>query len=278
MDRMRMPGPPSAGSIDLSITALVIFGILFFPTVYITYKHGKPGMMCWPILVSFFLMRFAYDIEHILRRNEPDIPTAVTMITYPGIVVCLAYTIIGMIFEAMNLVSTPSGRWSRKAVLGVIHLGTLLGVALASLGGTPSKERPGQVTNPTIEKAGNIIMLVMMLVVLGWWWHAAQRVFSAMQETNFGAARALVIAALPGVFIQLIRQVHGVYFAFTRDATLDPITGSLGTKIILMFVPQLCIVVIAVASGWMSKNARPRPKISRIESIDIEISRGWVSA
>ncbi|KAJ3532715.1 hypothetical protein NM208_g8315 [Fusarium decemcellulare] len=252
----RMPPPPSAGSIDLSITALVIFGILFFPTVYITFKHGKPGMLCWPILMSFFLMRFAYDIEHILRRNEPDIPTAVTMITYPGIVVCLAYTIIGMIFEAMNLVSTPSGRWSRKAVLGVIHLGTLLGIALASLGGTPSKERPGQVTNPTIEKAGNIIMLVIMLVVLGWWWHAAQRVFSAMQEANFGAARALVVAALPGVFYSV--DTTGPRRLLCLHPRRDP--GSNYWK------PR----------GWMSKNARPRPKISRIESIDIEISRGWV--
>lgn len=91
---------PSNNTLNLSYAALGIFGALLLPSVYITWKHGKAGIICWPIFVSFFVLRFVSDAYLIIRKNDPEEPTTVTMMTNAGGIVCLSLTLIGMIYEA----------------------------------------------------------------------------------------------------------------------------------------------------------------------------------
>lgn len=94
-----LPPPPSADKIHLAIASLIIFGLLLFPAIWITWKHGKRGMICWPIFVSFFPLRFVSDAWQIAQRNEPEIPNTVTIMTNAGSIACLSLTLIGMVYE-----------------------------------------------------------------------------------------------------------------------------------------------------------------------------------
>ena len=83
----------------LAIADLVLYILLLFPVIRITWRHGKAGMVCWPIFISFFPLRFVSDAYQIAKRNEPSIPNAVAIMTNAGSIACLSLTIIGLIYE-----------------------------------------------------------------------------------------------------------------------------------------------------------------------------------
>lgn len=96
----QLPGPPSDSIIDLAIAELSIYIVLFVPTLWITWKHGKAGMTCWGIFVCIFPMRFASDIYQVLHRHDPAIPNAALIVTQAGTLACLSMTVIGLVYEA----------------------------------------------------------------------------------------------------------------------------------------------------------------------------------
>ncbi|KAI8717609.1 hypothetical protein NCS52_00837300 [Fusarium sp. LHS14.1] len=263
---------PSNNTLNLSYAALGIFGALLLPSVYITWKHGKPGIICWPIFVSFFVLRFVSDAYLIIRKNDPEEPTTVTMMTNAGGIVCLSLTLIGMIYEAVNLIPSQSKRWGRKIMLGATHLGNTVGIGMAAYAGKPDDDAPGGVKDETLNKVGNILMFLVMVVVLFWLWPSAKRVFSARQEVNYKESKALIMAAGPGIVLQLIRLSYSLTYAFNRIESLDPVTGSFATRLVLMFGTQLCIVLVIIAGGWFSKDALP-PSLIKVGAADVEMNR-----
>lgn len=98
--------PPSLSIIQIAAAEIVIYTILLPPTWYITWKHGKKGMACWTVLISFYGMRFASDIWQIINRNEPNIPGVLLVVTNAGSVACLTLTIIGILYETYVILAT----------------------------------------------------------------------------------------------------------------------------------------------------------------------------
>ncbi|KAJ3524501.1 hypothetical protein NM208_g12041 [Fusarium decemcellulare] len=252
---------PSQNNINLSYAALGIFGVLLLPSVYITWKHGKAGIICWPIFVSFFGLRFVSDAYLIIHKDDVEEPNTVTLMTNAGSIVCLSLTLIGMVYEAVSIVPSPSRRLGRKIMLGVTHLANTVGIGMAAYAGKADENEPGGVKNETLNKIGNLLIFLVMVVVLFWLWPAAKRVLAARQETNYKAAKVLLIAVVPGTVLQLIRLSYSLTYAFNRIPSLDPVTGSFATRLILMFGTQLFIVLVVIAGGWMSKDVRPNSQV-----------------
>lgn len=93
--------PMATGAdLGLAIADLVIYALLLPAAMWVTWKHGMSGMVCWPIFVSYFGLRFAADIHQIQNRNGPLIPDLIVSMTNAGSIACLSLTIIGMVYEA----------------------------------------------------------------------------------------------------------------------------------------------------------------------------------
>lgn len=92
--------PVSSEVVNLAIAELVLYGLMFPPAVWITWKHGKKGMVCWPIFVSHFAMRFIADIYQVIKRDEPLLPNQFNIMTSAGSLACLSLTLIGIVYEA----------------------------------------------------------------------------------------------------------------------------------------------------------------------------------
>lgn len=92
--------PVSTNVINLAIADLIIYALLLPPTIWITWKHGKAGMVAWPIFVSYFGLRFIADIYQIVNQDKPLIPSAIVLFTTAGSIACLTLTLIGVIYEA----------------------------------------------------------------------------------------------------------------------------------------------------------------------------------
>lgn len=100
MSSSELPGPPPTSIINLAIAELCIYAVLFIPTLWITWKHGKQGMTCWTLLVSYFPLRFASDITQIINRNEPQVANVTLIVTEAGTIACLTLTLIGLVYES----------------------------------------------------------------------------------------------------------------------------------------------------------------------------------
>ncbi|KPM38568.1 hypothetical protein AK830_g7994 [Neonectria ditissima] len=268
---------PSTESVNLSYASLGIFGALFIPALFITWKHGKAGMVCWPIFASYFPLRFVSDAYLIIHKDDVQENNTITMMTNAGSIVCLSLTLIGMVYEAMNLMPSTSRGWGRKAILGITHLTNTIGIGMAAYAGKPDEDADGGVVNTMLDKIGNCLMFLVMVGVLFWLWPVGKRVFSSRHEGNYKAAKALIMAAGPGTVLQLIRLSYSLTYAFNRIESLDPVTGSFATRLILMFGTQLCVVIVCLVGGWFSKDARPQPQ-ERVNSATEmnDASRGLV--
>jgi hypothetical protein len=100
LDTAATANPPSARLINLAIADLSIYIALLPPTLWITWKHGKTGMVCWPIFVSYFGLRFAADIYQVIKRHEPQQYNEVIIMTNAGSLACLSLVLIGLVYEA----------------------------------------------------------------------------------------------------------------------------------------------------------------------------------
>lgn len=63
--------------------------------------------MCWPILVTFLVFRIVSDAYYLSKRNEPDLPTTLAMVTSSACSATMTLAIIGLIYEAYVPVLLP---------------------------------------------------------------------------------------------------------------------------------------------------------------------------
>lgn len=92
--------PVSKERVDLAIADLAISAALLPLSVWIAWKHGKLGTVCWPIFISYFITRFIDDIYLIIERNKPLIPGALNITMQAAGICCLLLGIIGVLYEA----------------------------------------------------------------------------------------------------------------------------------------------------------------------------------
>ncbi|CAI6041107.1 unnamed protein product [Clonostachys chloroleuca] len=211
-----MPNPPSTSTINLTIADLTIYAVLLFPMLRITWKHGKSGMVCWPVFLSFLALRYVSDAYLIANRHKPQIPNPVIIMTNTGSIVCLSLIIVGIIYERNVILSLPPRRWTEKVMLAVTHLTLTTGITLATYGGSPKQGAPGGVISKHLNQIGTYLMLFVMLFGVGWWlWNTGKRAMSPMTHPNFKPARWLLLAGCAAFHSQLVRLGHTVTYSST---------------------------------------------------------------
>ncbi|KAF5706580.1 hypothetical protein FMUND_11491 [Fusarium mundagurra] len=248
------PSPPTTACVGLSATALVVFVILLFPAVYVAYKHRKVGQAWFPPFIIFFIFRITSEIYYLSRRNEPDIPTAYAMIAAAASTATLSVTIIGIIYEALNLPLFPYKRQRNRIVVVAMNVIYNIGTILAAYGGMRDTTMPDNIKNGAADKAGNIIMFLVMVGTLGWLYPAGKHIYYARQDVSYRSAEVLMMAAAPATVLQLIRMNYDLIYSFTQIAMLHPTTGSFAIRFVT-FSLQLTIVGMIIVAGWFSKDA-----------------------
>ncbi|KAK7431316.1 hypothetical protein QQZ08_002087 [Neonectria magnoliae] len=195
-----------------------------------------------------------FDAYHIVRRNNPEENNAITMITNAGSIVCL-----------LNFTRSTSRRLGQNVILGVSHLINTIGNGMAAYAGKPDEDADVQQIYKYIfvytrtylgwrqehdaRQDWNCLIFLVMVGILFWLWTVGKRVFSKRQDANYKAAKVLIMTAGHATVLQSIRLSYSLTYAFNRVSSLDPVTGSFPTRLILMFGTQLCVFIIVLAGG-----------------------------
>ncbi|KAF3761190.1 hypothetical protein M406DRAFT_343277 [Cryphonectria parasitica EP155] len=251
MSSALLPGPPPTDIINLAIAELSLYIVLFSPAVWITWKHGKAGMTCWPMLVSFMAMRFASDISQIINKHEPQVTNQTLIITEAGTLACLSLTIIGLVYEANTILPVSGKGWTQKILLAFTHLTNTTGIAMCTYAGSPSPT--GGVFSAPLNKVGNLMMVFVMLVVGVWIWPTWKRTKVFPRHLNARNARYLLFTAAAALPFQMVRLVYNTTYAFDHVTSLDPVMGTFATQFVLMFLMHLSVVLTSLAGGWLSR-------------------------
>ncbi|RGP68534.1 hypothetical protein FSPOR_5272 [Fusarium sporotrichioides] len=248
------PSPPTTACIGLSATALIVFVALLFPALYVVYKHRKIGQAWFPPFIIFFIFRITSEIYYLSRRNEPDTPTTYAMVAAAASTATLSATIVGLIYEALNLPLFPYKRQRNRIVVIAMNVVYNIGTILAAYGGTRDITMPDRIKNGAADKAGNIIMFLVMIGTLAWLYPAGKHIYYARQDISYRSAEVLMMAAAPATVLQLIRMNYDLIYSFTQIAQLHPTTGSFAIRFVTFFL-QLSIVGMVIVAGWFSKDA-----------------------
>ncbi|KAF4960815.1 hypothetical protein FGADI_648 [Fusarium gaditjirri] len=263
---LQPPSPPTTACIGLSATALIVFGILLFPALYVVYKHRKTGKAWFPPFMFFFIFRITSDIYYLSRRNEPDIPTAYAMMAAAASTGTLSAAIMGLIYEALKLPSLPYKPQRNRMLIVAMNIIYIIGTILAAYGGMRDTTMPNNLKNEAADKTGNIIMFLVMIGTMVWLYPAGKQISYARQDISYRSAEVLMMAAAPATVLQLIRMNYDLIYSFTQIAMLHPTTGSFAIRFIT-FSLQLAIVLMVVVAGWFSKDAAViRAKVLKTDS------------
>ena len=91
--------PPSRQEIRLAYADIGVHGALIPVILYLAWKHGKKGFLCWPLLASYPLMPIIASAYKLANQDKPVTPNAVSVFTWSGIVTILMLGLAGLIFE-----------------------------------------------------------------------------------------------------------------------------------------------------------------------------------
>lgn len=158
----------------------------------------------------------------------------------------------------MPIATSP---WVNRGFLGFTHLLSTAGIAMATYGGSPSAS--GSVANPMLDKVGNCIILCTILILIGWLVILGRRIAGRGDHPYARPTKTMFYTACAGVPFQSLRSAYATTYAFTGIRSLDPFTGSFATRLVLMFMFELAVTLIATVGGWMTRHINDEKEIDQ---------------
>ncbi|OAQ96159.1 hypothetical protein LLEC1_02118 [Akanthomyces lecanii] len=267
------PNPTS--SINLAIASVTVHAVLVPVVAWITWKHGKKGLVCWPLLLSYLATRIAGDVYIVARRHEPGVGNTFTSTVDAGLVTCLTLALMGVVYE-VNIVSRRKPQWLRqRIILGTDHLINIAGIGIASYGGTHDDSTESGIKNAMLAKVGHLVVVAALVMLCGWLGWTARHIWSIRSTRTYFGTYVMLLTGGVALGFHAIRVAHEVTFAFSRLGSLDPVSGSLATKLVLVYGAELCVVLLMIVGGVCGKNLRQAQVADNLgpESIGDRINR-----
>jgi hypothetical protein len=94
------PKPAYQFDVDDRLVEAVIYAILLFPTLYLLWKHGKRGILVWPLLAAFCIIRIAADAIFMWPTGDLIKVGAGYLVTTALSLIILVMLPVGLNFEA----------------------------------------------------------------------------------------------------------------------------------------------------------------------------------
>ncbi|KAG6007979.1 hypothetical protein E4U21_005213 [Claviceps maximensis] len=270
-----IPTPADAGDVDLAIANLVLHAPLFPLACYIAWKHGKRGMNCWPPFVTSFILIFLSTGWKISYRDDDSRYDVVSKYTGGAIVNMLTFSLIGLVYEIGVLIPNVWGPRTNKLILLSFYIVMLAAIGTAFYGGETRQGTPDNMQPSKADEFGNCVLLVSLSALAAWVAWTYRRISTCKDDVEYRNARVMLFAAAVGVFFQAFRLLYETVFAFTMLPHLDPNTGSIVTRLVLVFFMEYAGAVTLCVGGWCSRDVgNPRPACQPAQSSSVPMVTG----
>ncbi|WZH49448.1 uncharacterized protein QYS62_010649 [Fusarium acuminatum] len=230
---------------SLTTAELAIYAILVLPTIFVLFKHGKPGLIGWGFLFVFCSLRV---IGGALFLTDSSAAVTVSNIGLSPLLLCTA----GLLHEAQYYREKP--RRAEKVKIVLFHLLVGAGVALMIVGlsGVQSKS-PTPDDHKKVKIGLGILTASWGLLVLQTMRTAFEKGYSS--RDNVFITRLLIAVAIGLIFVG-IRVIYTLIALTSNDANLNPITGTLAIRVLLSFLPELIALLVYLVAGVLTGDIR----------------------
>ncbi|KAF2167621.1 hypothetical protein M409DRAFT_22422 [Zasmidium cellare ATCC 36951] len=233
----------------LSIVELVLYAPLLPLTTYLLFRHGRHGILGYYYLSAACTVRAVSDIVQLATSVNDSTPSlGATILSSVGLSP-LMLALAGMLHEnhhyRLEMSNNTAAVKSR-----ITKLLWFVQINIHSISNSAIKLR----------EAGSIILLLLWI---GLGQYAVYLAYRCRDLPNRNGIVSLAFwNLLDSPFIG-IKVIYNVVYAFDHDdATLNPNTGSLAVKVVLVVLPSLVVAVLLTIGGWKSRD------ISRLRGYD----------
>ncbi|KAJ4396611.1 hypothetical protein N0V93_000832 [Gnomoniopsis smithogilvyi] len=172
--------------------------------------------------------------------------------TSAAVIAVISLTIIGLVYQCNTMLPSQNKHLHQKILLGITHLLNTAGIGIATYAGSPSATGEGGVANQTLNRVGNVLLLTVLAIIYGWMWPTWRKMKRYQGvHPNVAPVRWLFFAAMTAMPFWLVRLVSITTYAFAHTITsLDPVMGSYGTKLLLVFGMYVLASAALLVGGW----------------------------
>jgi len=239
----------------LNIAQLAIYCALSIPNIYILIRHGWSGLLGWAYLFAFCTLRLVGAAIQLSADKNGKVDTSAAIISSIGLSPLLLAT-SGILHEARHHRASNSNGKAEWILVLFYHILVASGVGLIGAGSSAFDTEDPSPNDLTLLKVGIIILLVCwVLVCFG-------TVFSSFHTPRnrntpgYPRETQLLFAVLLTLPFTGIRTIYSVTAFLSGSAKLNPVTGSLGFRVGLSFVPELISALIFLVAGLVTYNTR----------------------
>lgn len=241
----------------VDIVELILYLPLIALSIYLGWRHGQNGFLGYFYLVLCCIIHAVADIVSLVASSQPNSTSIASIVLSSVGLSPLLLAISGFLHEAHLLLhrdtasrdkrrsSKNCGRWL-WFIQWQIHVVVIVAIVLFIIGGVDVYSGEDISKSLSLRKAGAALLFVGWISLLAYAiylvWHSSSRPRVAFVKT---CSAILVATLLTGV-----RVVYTLaYVSDTSDASLNPITGQLVYRVILVFlVSVLAVFALIIAS------------------------------
>jgi hypothetical protein len=236
----------------LAIAVLIFYGILIWPAIYVCVKHGFGRHLGWFYLVTLPIVRIVGSACEIAAEQKPSVALYTVAAICNGVgLVPLLFTLTGFIKRINDGMPTKIPELPFR----LIHLGTLVGLALAIAGGieaVPGNSASEIKTGTSLRKASSIILLLIFLAL------AAFTVqLSARKNTAWHGDRVIIYAAIASIPFILVRAIYFILVTFDgHSKNFNPYSPNIYVQAFMQILMEFIAFLIFLAAGLTSQSLK----------------------
>ncbi|KAL7956592.1 hypothetical protein V8C34DRAFT_210701 [Trichoderma compactum] len=236
-----------------STAELAIYAALSIPNTYIMFKHGRTGLLGWTYLLVFCTLRIVGGVLDLSGSTAAGIISSIGLSP-------LLLAASGILKEAKTYHCDPLDKKVEWTVVLLFHGIATTGVAILAIGVSnldSGNAKPSDVsTDDSLVKTGiALLTLSWAIVAIVSVWALAHPAKSQKSKSSIAAGTRLLWSVLISDVFSGIRVLYTLVSLVTQDETLNPLTGSRTTRVLLSLIPELVCVLAFLTAGFITRNA-----------------------
>ncbi|KZF24327.1 hypothetical protein L228DRAFT_281412 [Xylona heveae TC161] len=230
---------------------LAVFALLFFPSLYCLFRHGKTGILGWFYVNLFCALRVIGCALTIRDEHNGTVGTAATIIMSVGLSPLLL-SAAGILGEARRSRSGKATRGLEWFLVIQFHLIVAVGIALIASRGSSLVSGQFTSTDKALIYAG-LAIIDFAWILLCCWALFSLRMRSRREISNavHQAGTMLLISVFASLPLICLRLVYATIYFTVHSSTVKT---SLALKVCISVAPEMLVIALFVVVGVLTRN------------------------
>ncbi|KAK3332670.1 hypothetical protein B0T19DRAFT_439483 [Cercophora scortea] len=229
---------------SLPTAELAIYATLSLAVIYVFVRHWPTDPLGWAYLFAFCTLRIVGGA----MANGGSGSSSASIISSIGLSPLLLAT-SGILHESRVYRNPNLNTAFEWTLVGVFHVLVATGVALIGAGASSLQGSQPKASDLNLVDVG-IALLTTSWALLVIWGSVS---LLPSQHSNLAhrhwAGTTLLYSVLVSLVFIGIRVIYALVALSTRQANLNPVTGSIVIRVLLSFLPELIATLVFLAAG-----------------------------